>query len=195
MKRIKVKELMIPISEFPTVREDSTLYDVVLALSETQRRIPDDRDRYHAVVVLNDQNLALGKVDSTQMILGLESGYKQIGDLKAISHTGFTPEFIKSMITRYDLWQGSLTDVCRKAFQVKVGDIVEPPVEGEYIEEEASLDEGIHQLVMGGYQSLLVRRKERIVGIFRLSDVFSEVCRTVRACNREDQASDNRTTP
>lgn len=38
------------------------------------------------------------------------------------------------------------------------------PDEGEYVEEKASLEEGIHQMVMGQHQSLLVTRENRVVG-------------------------------
>lgn len=56
------------------------------------------------------------------------------------------------------------------------------PSEGEYVEEEAGLDEAIHRLVMGHHQSLLVTRGEKIVGIFRLSDLFAEVCNLIKVC-------------
>ena len=41
--------------------------------------------------------------------------------------------------------------------------------------EDATLDEAIHLLVMGHQQSLLVKRDKTIVGILRLTDVFSAV--------------------
>jgi predicted transcriptional regulator len=56
------------------------------------------------------------------------------------------------------------------------------PSEGEYVEEEASLAEAIHQLVVGHHQSLLVTRGGEITGILRLTDVFSEICETMEAC-------------
>jgi signal-transduction protein with cAMP-binding, CBS, and nucleotidyltransferase domain len=37
------------------------------------------------------------------------------------------------------------------------------------------LDEAIHHLIMGHHQSLLVKRDDQIVGILRLTDVFSAV--------------------
>ena len=55
------------------------------------------------------------------------------------------------------------------------------PTEGEYIEENTSLDAAIHQLVMGARQSLLVTREEEIVGILRLTDVFGEVFQIMKS--------------
>jgi hypothetical protein len=38
-------------------------------------------------------------------------------------------------------------------------------------------------LVMGRHQSFLVLEKSNIVGILRLSDVFGEICRQIKACS------------
>jgi predicted transcriptional regulator len=73
-------------------------------------------------------------------------------------------------------------DICRKAADVKVKDFMYTPGEGEFVDEEASLTEGIHQLVMGHHQSLLVTREEKIVGVLRLTDVFKEVFRLMKSC-------------
>ena len=56
------------------------------------------------------------------------------------------------------------------------------PTEGEYIDRNATLDEAIHQLVMGSHQSLLVTDGKDIVGILKLTDVFEEVSDAVAAC-------------
>ena len=48
--------------------------------------------------------------------------------------------------------------------------------------EDASLDEAIHQLIMGHHQSLLVTRGEKIVGVLRLTDVFAAVFHTMKEC-------------
>jgi len=45
----------------------------------------------------------------------------------------------------------------------------------ECLNENATLDEAIHILIMGHQQSLLVTREREIVGILRLTDVFSAI--------------------
>ena len=95
---------------------------------------------------------------------------------------GFSPEFIRSMISSYGLWRKPMDGLCRKAAEMKVKEIMSRPTHGEYVEEEASLDTAIHLLVMGRHQSLLVTRGEAIVGILRLSDVFRKVCDSIKAC-------------
>jgi CBS domain containing-hemolysin-like protein len=57
------------------------------------------------------------------------------------------------------------------------------PTEGEYVPMDATLDQALHQLVVGHHQSLLVTKDgKEIVGILRLTDVFQEVCEMMKAC-------------
>ena len=176
MKTIEVKDIMVPLSEYATVNDDATLYEAVLALEEAQKRFMQDCYQHRAVLVLNKKGNVVGKVSQLDLIRGLEAGYGKIGDLKYVSHSGFSPEFIKSMIGHYGLWQKPLDDICRKAGQIKAKDIMYTPTEGEYVQEDATLDEAIHRLVMGHHQSLLATGAGKIVGILRLTDVFAHIC-------------------
>jgi CBS domain containing-hemolysin-like protein len=83
---------------------------------------------------------------------------------------------------QYRLWDRPLTDICRKAADVKVADIMTTPSEGEIIEEDATLGQAIHLLVMGQHQSLLVLRKKEIIGILRLTDVFAAIFHSMKEC-------------
>jgi len=72
--------------------------------------------------------------------------------------------------------------ICSRAPDLKVRDIMEVPADGVYIEENATLDEAIHQMVVCRYQSLLVARDDQVVGILRLSDVFTQICDKIKTC-------------
>jgi CBS domain-containing protein len=181
MKSRKVKDLMVPLEEYATVSEDSSLYEAVLALEEAQNRFGKDRYKHRAILVYDKNEKVVGKLSQLDVIKGLEAGYKRL-ELKGVSHTGFSPEFIKSLIKQYGLWSKPLEEICTKAADIKVKDVMYTPTEGEYVREDATLDEAIHQLVMGKHQSLLVASQNRIVGILRLTDVFMEVCDLVKAC-------------
>lgn len=183
MKSISVKQLMIPLAEYATVFEDATLYEAVVALEEAQKRFDSERDRHRAILVLGKDNRVVGKLSQWDILKGLEPKYDQIAPLKETSRYGFSPEFIRSMLDSYGLWRKPLEDLCRKGAEMKVGTLMHAPGEGEYIAEDATLDEAIHQLVMGHHQSLLVKSGETIVGILRLSDVFREICRMIKTCH------------
>lgn len=183
MKTRKVKDLMVPLAEYATVSEDDSLHAAVLALEEAQKRFRQDAYKHRAILVLSKDRHVVGKLSQLDVIKGLESGYKKMGDFKGISHTGFSTEFIKSMLDKYDLWKKPLEDICRRAPHIKVKDVMYTPTEGEFVAEEATLDQALHQLVVGHHQSLLVTKDGgEIVGILRLTDLFQEVCMMIKAC-------------
>jgi len=181
MQTRKVKELMVPLEEYATVSEESSLYEAVLALEEAQDKFRKDRYTHRAILVYDKNRNIVGKLSQLDVIKGLESGYKNF-DLSGVKHTGFSPEFIRSLIKTYDLWSKPLEEVCRKAPSIKVKEVMYTPTEGEYVREDATLNEAIHQLVMGKHQSLLVTTGEKIVGILRLTDVFLEIGEVMKVC-------------
>ena len=181
MQSRKVKELMVPLEEYATVSEEASLYEAVLALEEAQEKFGKDRYKHRAILVYDKSKKVVGKLSQLDVIKGLETGYKNL-DLSGVKHTGFSPEFIRSLIKTYDLWSKPLDEICRKAPSITVKEVMYTPTEGEYVREEATLNEAIHQLVMGKHQSLLVTRGEKIVGILRLTDVFLEIGEVMKAC-------------
>jgi len=182
MKSILVKDLMVPLADYATVSEDATLFEAVMALEQAQERFDRSRDRHRAVLVLDKDGRVVGKISQLDVLRALEPRYAAMGDFKGSSRLGFSAEFIRSLIEKYSLWEKPLHDICRKASQIKVKTVMYSPTEGEYVEEDATLDKAIHQLVVGHHQSLLVTRGKEIVGIIRLTDVFREVCNMIKAC-------------
>jgi len=176
-----VGDLMVPLEEYATVSEEASLYDAVRALEEAQERFRKDSYKHRAILVYDESRKIVGKLSQLDVIKGLESGYKNL-DLSGVKHTGFSPDFIRSLIKTYDLWSKPLEDICRKAPSIKVKEVMYAPTEGEYVREDATLNEAIHQLVMGKHQSLLVTRDDKIVGILRLTDVFREIGEAMKAC-------------
>ena len=184
MKTRMVKDLMVPLEEYATVNEGASLHAAVMALEEAQKKVHQNRYKHRAILVLDEGKRVVGKLSQLDVLKGLESGYKKMGDFKGISHTGFSTEFIKSMVDKYDLWKKPLEDICRRSPHIKVKDIMYSPTEGEYVPMDATLDQALHQLVVGHHQSLLVTKDGReIVGILRLTDVFQQVTEMIKACN------------
>ena len=182
MKTINVKEIMIPIDEYATVDEDTTLYEVVMALETAQKQQSADLYKHRAVLVYGENRDIVGKISQLDLIMGLERGYTQVEDLKRVSYSGYTRSFLKSLAQKHNLWSEPLKDICRKGATLKAKDIMHKPVEGEFVDADATLDEAIHQLVMGRHQSLLVTEKGKIAGILRLTDVFVQICEAMKTC-------------
>jgi CBS domain-containing protein len=182
METIKVKDLMVALDHYVCVPQDATLYEAVLELEKAQTKYRAQHAPYRAVLVCDREGKVLGKLAYLDVLRALEPKYSELGDLKRVSGFGLSSEFMKSMLDRYELWKAPLEDLCHKASQVHVGTIVSAPLEGEVIDQDATLNKAIHQIIMGHYQSLLVTSGESVVGILRLSDVFKEVTERIKAC-------------
>ncbi|MEJ2286897.1 MAG: CBS domain-containing protein [Desulfobacterales bacterium] len=154
MSEFCVRELMVPLSEYATVPKGSTLFDAVLALERAQEEF--DRTKYkHRGVEIN-----------------------------VLSQFGFSSNFVHNLRKQRRMTAAPLKDLCRQAFQLKVEDFMQTPSEGEFIEQEASLEMAIMQLVTGHHISLLVTRDQEIIGILRMTDVFAAVFHTMKECER-----------
>ena len=184
MKSFTVKDLMVPLSEYATVAEDATLFEAVLALEKAQEKFEDKHTRYQhrAILILDKDGNVIGKLSQLDVLRALEPKYQDMIDGKGSHRFGFTKQFMQSLLQEYHLFANPLEDICRKAGSRNVKDFMYTPGEGEYVSEDASLDEAIHQLIMGHHQSLLVTRDEKIVGVLRLTDVFAAVFHKMKEC-------------
>ncbi len=185
MEFFAVQDLMVPLEEYATVKEDDTLFDAVMALERAQERRNIEKHPYmhRAVLVLDEAGNVVGKIGHIDVLRALEPRYKEFGDTKAIARAGFSPQFIRSMMDNFHLCDSSLVDMCAKSARVKVKDFMYTPEEGEKVDAEASLCEAIHQFVMTPvHLGLLVVREGKIVGILRRTDVFMTVFGLMKEC-------------
>ncbi len=187
MELITVEELIVPLEEYATVRKNATLNDAVMALEKIQENFNYNRFLYlhRAILVLDEDGNVLGKVSQLDVLRALEPKYFDMGDMRHLSRTGLSANFIKSIMEKYSLCEVSFTEMCRRAANLKVTDFMYSPTEGEYIEADATLCEAIHMLVMGNHQSLLVTKDDKVVGILRLTDVFNKIFQTMKTCTLE----------
>lgn len=178
----QVRDLMIPMAEYATVDEEATLYEAVTALEKAQMEFDSTRYRHRAVLILDKAGSVVGKLSQLDVLRALEPKYMEMEESGSAKRYGLSKTFIKSLIETYQLWDSPLSDICRKACTIKIAKYMRKPTEGEYVEEEASLDVAIHQLVIGQQQSLLVTRGGKIVGVLRLTDVFAAVFHAMKEC-------------
>lgn len=187
MKSYKVKELMVSLSKYATVDETATLFDAVLALEKAQAAYQGTKYPHRAILVLDKDGQVSGKVSQTDVLRALEPKYADMQDPPHLAMYGFSRKFMKSLVNYYKLWDSPLSDICKKAGETPVTKFMRKPTEGEYIDEDSSLDEAIHQLVFGYHQSLLVTKNDKITGIIRLTDVFDSVCSAMKTCGLDSK--------
>jgi CBS domain-containing protein len=182
MKKKLVNELMVPLAKYASVSQEDTLFEAVMALEKAQEKFDQSRYRHRAVLIYDNEGNIVGKVSQLDVLRALEPKYKAMDIPGSLSRFGLTKRFQETMLNELRFWDKPMDDICRKASRIKVKEFMYTPSEGEYINEDETLDRAINQLVMGHHQSLLVMKDDKIVGILRATDVFMEIVRVMKAC-------------
>ncbi|OQY00320.1 MAG: hypothetical protein B6I26_08505 [Desulfobacteraceae bacterium 4572_130] len=181
MKIKKVYEVMIPLSEYATVNENDTLKTAIKTLFLFQEAKSNLKYQHRAVLVYDENGEITGKVSSLDVLRALEPKYSQFGHSPrltkiGLSRFGLSNEFLNSLVNNYNLWDESYEVLVKKAADLKVKSIMHSPDEGEYVNEDTTVAEAIHQLIIGHHQSLLVLKNDKVIGILRLTDLFNLIC-------------------
>jgi len=185
-----VKDLMVLAEDYASIPIDASILEGILALEQAQQRaFRDDPERHRdrAVLVKDPQGEIIGKLSMWVIIGCLEPSYDRVAggaaSSMASSRSGSARAMMEEMVGASHLWRSRLRNIADETTHLKIRDLLHPPRNKELIDEGASLEKAIHQLVAGHFMSLLVTRDDRIVGILRLVDVFEAVCHKIR---RED---------
>ena len=180
MRTITVKELMVPIKKYATVSREATLRDAVLALEKAQMALDPSRHKHRAVLVLDESDKVVGKITMKHILIALEPNYGKVEGTGVLERSGYSPDLIRTMLENNALWTEPLQFFRERAAKLKVGDLIHAPSEDEYIDENATLGEAIHQMIVNPYLSLLVTSGDEVLGILRLSDVFTKISDVIK---------------
>jgi CBS domain-containing protein len=171
---------MVPLEEYATVSETATLREAILALEKAQMTLDPSRHKHRAILVLDESGKVVSKITMKHILIALEPNYGKVEGTGVLERSGFSPDLIRSMLENNALWTEPLQFFSERAAKLKVGDLIHAPSEDEYIAENATLGEAIHQMIVYPYLSLLVTAGDKVLGILRLSDVFTKVCDIIK---------------
>ena len=180
MKTISVKELMVPLEAYATVHQEATLREAVLALENAQMTLAPDRHLHRAILVLDENGKVVSKIIMKDILVALEPNYGKVEGMGVLERSGFSPDLIKDMLETNALWAEPLQFFAERAARLMVSDFIHAPSKDEYIDENATLGEAVHQMVVSPYHSLIVTSGDEVMGILRLSDVFSKICDEIK---------------
>ena len=180
MRTISVKELMVPLEEYATVSKEATLREAILALEKAQKTLDPSRHKHRAILVLDESGKVVSKITMKNILIALEPNYGKVEGTGVLERSGYSPDLIRSMLKNNALWTEPLQFFRERAAKLKVGDLIYAPSEDEYIDENATLGEAIHQMILNPYLSLLVTSGDEVLGILRLSDVFTKICDVIK---------------
>jgi CBS domain-containing protein len=173
---------MVPLSEYATVAEGSTLFDAVLALEKAQEEFDHTKYKHRGVLILDKNKRVVGKLGQLDVLRALGIKDEDSAELSVLGQFGFSSNFLQRLHKKRLMNSAPLRDLCSIASNSRVEDFMQTPSEGEYIDEDASLEAAVLQLVTGHHISLLVTREKNIVGILRMTDVFAAVFHTMKEC-------------
>ena len=184
MKSYIVKEMMVPLAEYATVTEDANLLEAVMALDRAQAGFDQTLYRHRAILVLDQNGHIVGKLSQHDVLMALELNYKKLVEKEkgALDRFGLSNMFIKYSMKEYSLWDKPLDHLCKKAIQRNVKEFMYTPTEGEFIDENETMNNAVHKLIIGKHHSLLVTQRGKIAGVLRLSDVFGTITDALKKC-------------
>lgn len=181
MEKMKVKDLMVPVDQFPKIADTAMLYDAFFALEKAQEAFLSGKSNQRIMLVENEKKQIIGKISPIDLFKGLERKYNQVNVEKTLEKFGL--KYIWSgMRQEYDLWESPFKDLCRKAGDIHVKDFVKIPNEGQTVNTKDTLSKCFHLFVINRHDTLFVMEKNEFIGMLRFSDVYKEVARTMKEC-------------
>jgi CBS domain-containing protein len=182
MKTKTVKDIMTPLGEYGTISVDASLTEAAQALEEVQKEYEQNRKRHRILLISDANGKIVGKLSLLDVLRALEPKGKHVEDATSLSRFGVSSEYLKPMFDLCGFWGKPLIDLCKESGNLKVERLILSASKSEYVDENASLPEAIHQLGREHHQSMLVTRDNKIVGILRQTDLFKEVVETLGVC-------------
>lgn len=179
METKRVRDLMLPLSEYATIDADRTVREALAALDKAQLGLTYDRHHHRAILALDEEGHVVGKVTHHSLLRSLEPRLLEMVDIESLRRVDLGEDFIEKLRGESEHRQQSLQALCRKSARLKVKDAMVAVM--EHIDENAPLIEAIHVLVDRHVQSMLVTSNGQVVGILRLSDVFEEIADMIRS--------------
>jgi hypothetical protein len=167
MSEISISQLMVPLGERQQVGLDDSLKDVFMALERA-------REKYEAGSGEGYGDLCIMAVDESGGIVGKLSMWDAISALEPERRRQLDS---LSMVDDRGLSESPLRFLAAKATGIRVRDIMQPIAETAFIDESASMDQAVHQLIRGDHFALLVTRAGVPCGLLRLGDVFQVISR------------------
>lgn len=179
MDTFRVEELMVPLAEYATISSGSTLHEAVLALEKSQEEFDQSKYRHRSILVLNRKGRVIGRLNHLDALKALIPEHDGHLGTDRLGKFGFSNSFIRKLHQQRLQRAIPLDQLCTNAKAFKVEDYMRSHKESEFIDYQADITTAIHQLIQENLRSLLVSRQDEIIGILRLTDIFSIIYHTM----------------
>ncbi len=178
MKEILVKDVMIPIANYVTVKPDNHLPGLLRAIEA--KRLTEEGHAHRDAIVIDDKGRFVGKVTMIDIFRALDSGFRKVRSKR--DEKTLTDHFVQKAVRELNLWMDPVETVCQRGSKVTVGEAMHKPDESEFIQEDDSLEKALSYLVMGVHQPLIVKKGNDVTGVLRFGNLFEVVHKRLVAC-------------
>jgi len=163
----QVRDILVPLDEYPKVHEDATLRDAFASLREGRAA----GRRYRHVLVLDDHERLIGLIGMRDLLHGLFPDYLRAGE-----HSRFEGA-AGDLASLASIWRDTCLEQCPVAAGNPVRGFMAPVPASIAIDAPITL--AAYLLVSHGVSMLPVLDGDRVVGACRMTDVFNEACKAV----------------
>jgi predicted transcriptional regulator len=169
MESTRVEEIMVPLDQYPNVRQSDTLREAITEMEKCQIIAGDRKSLPRAVLVFNDRGDLVGIARRRDILRGLE------------------PEFLshKPLKVRKSLFDieidPNLMEMSYEQIEAGLKQRAKQPVSEVTLPIEATIDindhiiKAIYEMVSANVAVLPVLSGDQVVGVIRTADVFHEV--------------------
>jgi hypothetical protein len=134
------------------------------------------------VLILDKKKRVIGKLSHLGVLYALEPKSDETEKTEELRNYGFSSNMIVNLLRQQRMQGLPFRDMCGKAARLKVEDFMQDTSPSECIDENATLETAVNQLVMGKHLSLQVTHDGEIIGLLRLADVFAAVFHMMKEC-------------
>jgi len=160
----QVRDILVPLDEYPTVYEDTTLHDAFAALQASR----ETGRRYRHILVLNQKEQLVGILGMHDLLHGLFPDYLRVGE-----HSRFEGA-TNDVANLARIWGDTLVEQSRAAAKHTVQNVMYPPK--DIIGPDDPITLAIYLMVSHRTSMLPVVEHGRVIGTCRIPDVFQETC-------------------
>ena len=179
MKNTMIKDVMIPISDYMTIKEEDILYDVFQILEKNKKE--STKPAHRDAIVINDKGEFKGKVTMIDLLRALEPNYKNL--TKDYKKGVLKKDYIMKAVKDFNLWLEPIQTLCQRGNKITVSEIMHVPEDHEYVQEEDSCEKALHDYVMGVHEPLIVKKGDKVTGVLRFADLFEIVRKEMLSCS------------
>jgi CBS domain-containing protein len=182
MEKMKVRELMRPVEEFPCISSKATFFEAVEALEKAREDYESGKASVRILLVYDETGKIVGKLSPMDVVQGLEPNYSQVINEETLSRSPLGRLSLESMNQHFRFWQKPLAELCKKASDVKIESFIKMPTPDHMVNADDKMDAAFHLFILRRHDSLFVKEGKKIVGLIRFSDVYRKIRQTMKEC-------------